>query len=386
MSKKTRGNGEGSIYYNQSKELWCSQYIVGIGESGKLKRKTMYGKTRKEVKDKLEQLITQLRNEKYIDKSNITVGELGQRIVDEGFELNYLNEGSYLRKKEILKKIKQSEIGSIAVQKVTNEIIIKFLKFLTQYSQSMIKKEYGLLKNIFERAVAENILLKNPMVYTPQLKMPKSKKQTKKVKALTIDEQKKFVQALKETDCKYKDQMLLMLYTGLRMGEINALSKENINIKRKEIEVKRTVTRDKDDKPKLGNTTKTYAGKRKIKCENEYIMQILTNRMQQESGELLFTEKSGQIVKTSNVNQEFKRICKQQVITKQPDQTNQHMLRHTYATRCIESGMRAEVLQKILGHTDIKTTINTYCDIFAEYEKSSIDQVNKYLKEKGLLL
>ena len=53
------------------------------------------------------------------------------------------------------------------------------------------------------------------------------------------------------------------------------------------------------------------------------------------------------------------------------------MLRHTYATRCIESGMPAEVLQKLLGHKDIQATINTYNTIFDKFKK---EQVNKYIE------
>ena len=51
---------------------------------------------------------------------------------------------------------------------------------------------------------------------------------------------------------------------------------------------------------------------------------------------------------------------------------NIHMLRHTYATRCIESRMPAEVLQKLLGHKDISTTINTYTTIFDEFKEDEV--------------
>ena len=53
------------------------------------------------------------------------------------------------------------------------------------------------------------------------------------------------------------------------------------------------------------------------------------------------------------------------------------MLRHTYATRCIESGMRAEVLQKLLGHQNISTTINTYTTIFDQFKNEQVEESTK---------
>ncbi len=62
---------------------------------------------------------------------------------------------------------------------------------------------------------------------------------------------------------------------------------------------------------------------------------------------------------------------------------NQHMLRHTFATRCIEAGIPAEVLQKLLGHKDIQTTINTYTTIFDKFRDKQIDKYVDYISIIG---
>ena len=58
-----------------------------------------------------------------------------------------------------------------------------------------------------------------------------------------------------------------------------------------------------------------------------------------------------------------------------------HMLRHTFATRCIEAGMSAVVLSKILGHKNIQVTLNTYTDVFDKYRKEEMMKVDEYFSQ-----
>lgn len=60
------------------------------------------------------------------------------------------------------------------------------------------------------------------------------------------------------------------------------------------------------------------------------------------------------------------------------------MLRHTFATRCIESGMQAKVLQQILGHKRISTTLDTYTSVFDKFNKNESEKYNNYMKQIGL--
>ena len=100
---------------------------------------------------------------------------------------------------------------------------------------------------------------------------------------------------------------------------------------------------------------------------------------------LLFYNPKNIYYSTGQVNMVFKRLCEKNNIAQGYD-VNQHMLRHTFATRCIESGMPANVLSKVMGHADIRTTLEVYCDVFDNYEKQHANRTYDYLNKNQLLL
>lgn len=380
---KSRGNGDGTIYYSEIHKLWVSQITLKNG-----KRKTVYGKTRKAVKDKMIQMQNDLSLSRYVDETQITVSDFTSRLIEEDYALNVINDNSYLRKKETLKRIERQYIGDIPIQKVTETDVFVFLKSITDYSDSVISKIFSLLNRCFKEAVRKDVILKNPM---DGARKPKSNKPKEKVRALTIEEQKKLLDVLTQNNhIKYKEQMLLMLYTGMRMGEINALDIKDVNLTFSTVTVRRTVTRDSKEHTIIGKTTKTYAGMRTLPL-SEPAKRVLDNYMKTyipNSESLLFYDyRANKVITTSQVNLELCRALKKYNILDKniPGKVSLHSLRHTYATRCIESGMSAKVLQMLLGHTDIKTTLNTYCDAFDSFKNEHIDRATDYLKKQGLV-
>ena len=102
----------------------------------------------------------------------------------------------------------------------------------------------------------------------------------------------------------------------------------------------------------------------------------------------MFTQPNGEFITSQMVNSSFIELNKKyHFIDKAiPGKVTTHSLRHTFATRCIESGMPAKVLQKLLGHQSITTTLDTYCDVFSSFNEKNITQLEDYLSENQITI
>ncbi len=392
---KKRGNGEGTIFKREinGKTFWVTEYTIAMYDekTGKRKRKTIYGKTRQEVKNKLEKIITDLNTDSYVDKSKVKFKDLTKEFIDNGYKLNQLSDSSYVRKLNTYNQICTHYMADMEIQKISEDDLKDFLIYITKYSNSVIGKIYGVVNNTFKRAVRKNIIKYNFLDDKMEFCKPKSNRKDKNVHGFTIDEQKKFINAIiNDTSYKYHYQFLLSLYTGMRMGEINALDKDlDIDFDNKIIHVRRTLTKNTEDKTVMGSYTKTKNGIRDIVMDEqvEFILKEYINKEYQPNTEnlLFFNVKKNTYYTTGQINMVFKRFCEHYNIGKGYD-VNQHMLRHTFATRCIEAGMPANVLSKIMGHADIRTTLEIYCDVFDNYEKQHSNRTYDYLNKNNLLL
>ena len=170
----------------------------------------------------------------------------------------------------------------------------------------------------------------------------------------------------------------------MRSGEILSLKATDIDYKNNVIHIQRSTTRNIKGKVIIGENTKTINSLRDISI-NPLINKILKDSFKEfrfNENNLLFSAKDGSLIANGTINSAFKRLCKKYNIKN--GEVNFHMLRHTYATRCIESGMQAKVLQKKLGHHDITITLNTYTDIFSKYEDTCDNSYTEYLEKNKL--
>ena len=90
MAKK-RGNGEGSIYYSEKLNRWVGQFTAGVKSNGTANRKSVYGKTRKEVADKITTALNEIKEHTFVDKSDITLLQLMVENTEDKFNANKNN-------------------------------------------------------------------------------------------------------------------------------------------------------------------------------------------------------------------------------------------------------------------------------------------------------
>lgn len=368
-SKTRRNNGEGTFYYSESTKLYVGQFYDNNG-----KRMSVTSKDKKKCLTKLKAKLKAVDEGTYVEKNKDTIGKLAQRYVEKQYKSNNVNTNTYITKKMYVDNIQKSAIGNIQIQQITKNDIQDYLDTLTKYSNSYIHKIWVLLKKVFEIAVKDEVIIKNPM---NSVDKPKSEQEPQEVLALTLDEQIRFEKYFKESNEPYKNIFLLSLKTGMRCGEVLALKLEDIDYENGIIHVRRTVTRNDLAQPVLGVITKNKKT-RDIPMSDEVraILKEATSQMVINANHLLFTLPDGSIIRPSTINTVFKRICKKLGFN---SKYSMHCLRHSFATRCIEAGMSMPVVQKLLGHKDIETTINIYTTIFDRYSNDEFGKLAEYM-------
>lgn len=373
---RPKGSKQGSVFYDNRNKNWKAQYYVIDNDTKKEKRLKKSFKTEKEAHDFLSNLLYQKSNDLFIANNGIPLNQLMKANLQKKFDMNLISETQYGRVLKTIDVLEKNPLMKKKIEDITSDEIQDFLNTFTNYSNSYIKKLYEQLSQAYKYAMNKGYISRNPLV---DVVKPKSSKQDKVVRALEVEEQQKFTDYLMNRTIEeepYKNIFLIQMYMGLRVGEACALRSTDINLAKKLLYVNKTLTTDKDGYVIMGNTTKTYAGVREIPIP-EFIKGSLIEQMriaENNKDKQLFLSKYGNYIDNRNVNYILKKRLKELDI----EGISTHSLRHTYGTRCVEAGMRAVALQRLMGHNDVSVTLNTYTSVFNKYKESELEKVNDY--------
>lgn len=274
--------------------------------------------------------------------------------------------------KPVIGKMTLSDVKPLQCQKIFYDMADQGYRTSTIYQARIA------LYNMFEYAKENEVLCSNPC--KKSVKSDMGKPSEKKV-ALTRDIQKTFLQYAEGQS--YENQYRFILQTGLRTGELVGLKWEDVDFKSKTIQIRRSMEyrysakewRIGEPKSKSGYRTiplteEAVAILKKQKEKNKRISEIST-----EWEEFVFLCRKGTPVKNSTYDTALFKICDKAKIPR----FSMHILRHTFATRCIEAGMKPKTLQMLLGHSNIGITMNLYVHTTEEEKKKEMDLVAEAL-------
>lgn len=265
------------------------------------------------------------------------------------------------------------EVNTIHCQKIMNNMADEGYRTATLYQTRIA------LYNMLDYAFQNDIIPKNPCS-----KMVKSDigKESSKKEALTIEAQKSFCRFAKGT--AYEFQYKFILQTGLRTGELVGLEWKDVDFKNKTITIQRSLEYRHSTGEWREGPPKSKSGYRTIPLTDEAIRLLKLQKAKNDSfkcidirwKEKVFLCRKGTPIKNSTYDTGLYKICDNANIKR----FSMHVLRHTFATRCIEAGMQPKTLQTILGHSNLGVTMNLYVHTTDDQKSMEINKVAQALK------
>lgn len=378
MAKK-RGRGEGGIT-KRSDGRWQGTVTIGRNDDGTQRRQYVYGKTRGEVADKINELIHKINSGTFIDKyKSPLVSEWLNTWLNQ-YKKNSVKESTFDQYETLLRVHIIPEFGEIKLTDLTEDHLQNFYNklYANGTSARTIQIINVVLSSALKKAIKNRLILFN---VCEAVELPKQSKKERRV--LTSDEQKRLVEELQ------KDSQGVMyvvaLFTGMRRGEVLALTWDDVDLENATINVCKTLNRvktyqDSGDKTKLIVTDpKTKTSNRVIPIVDVLIPLLEEqHNLTRENNEfnLVFPSESGGYIDPGNYNRKFYKIVKRAGLPK----ANPHSLRHSFATRALEAGVDIKTTQELLGHSSMAITADLYTHSLMDHKKKEIHKLKSVSK------
>lgn len=264
-----------------------------------------------------------------------------------------------------------SEISPLILQKFISELTLSGNKRTGKgLSPNFVKSVISVLQNSLKTA---HILGLTSEYVADKIKRPKIVE--KQVECFTLTEQKQIEQYITESKKPKLKGIILCLYTGLRIGELLALTWDDVDFVKSRLSVTKTCHDGKADGQHciIVDTPKTETSRRYIPLPKP-LLAILQDLRKQSDGVYVITDK-GSPVFVRSYQRTFELLLKRLNIPHK----GFHALRHTFATRAIECGMDVKSLSEILGHKNATITLNRYAHSLWEHKSEMMNKLGKLL-------
>lgn len=377
--KKGRILKDGESYRTDGRYMY--RYVNLKGE-----RHCIYARSLDDLREKEQQIQRDLQDGIDYSAGSITVIELVQKYVATKRGVKYNTKVGYNFVQNLMKKhdfcykrirdVKPSDAKTWLIQLHENG-----------YKYSTLTTIRGVIKPAFDMAVEDDIVRRNPFAF-PVVDVVAN--DTTNRKALTPKEKENLLSYLLEDKCRrrYYDEVVILLETGLRISELYGLTISDIDFQNSRIRVERQLvrTRHTGSCQYYIETPKTESGKRYVPMSPEAIQafqNVIQNRKKPKSeivvdgySNFIFLDKDGKPKVAGHLEHAMTRI-----VRKYNDShidkliVSPHVLRHTFCTEMVRSGMTIKELQYILGHADAYTTLNIYSHSDYETAKKSFENV-----------
>lgn len=391
MGKDLKGKELGTGLRQKSNGVYSARYVDRFGN-----RKEIYDRSLAELKRKLNTALHDDANGNNVEDNSITLSQWFKSWI-EIHKYKVIRNNTKMYYTQLYTKHIEPFLGKKKIKDITQLNIKALLKELDQkgYHYETKNKVRIMLLDMFDKAMVDNYVLKNPC---KGIRLARDEK--KDMRVFSREEQAEFFECSKGTF--YDNLFVVAVSTGLRQGEICALTWDDIDFEKKEISVTKTLLYQKlegDTQKEFHlNPPKTRTSKRTVPISKQYETALKkqyiqrNNVMARKSAKplegfenLLFTTKYGTPICNQILLDAIKRIieeinlCRDEL--EQFEIFSPHCFRHTFATRCFEAGIQPKTVQTYLGHATLQMTMDLYTSVLGNHRQEEMQKLENVLND-----
>jgi len=354
---------------------WYYRYDIIDPATGKRKQKEVGGfQTLREAEEAAKRIQYELQTGTYVEPTKTTVESYLLEYVDTVLK-NEVAQNTYEQRRAYILNHIAPRIGKITLTSLSPQHVQKlYSELLKQYSPGHVQNIGNLLTKALNQAVRWGLIARNPAAL---VKKPHKFRKNPNMKVWTVEQQKRFLECVEQDSPFYYTIFLLALTSGMREGELLALMDDCLDLKNDRVVVKRTLVRLSrglyiGDKPKTESSIRTIQIPKKT---TQALRRWLLMRPPSSLGLVFPSPKTGEILHPNSLHKAFEKYIKMAEVPR----INFHGLRHTFATTLLANNLNPKIVQEMLGHASIKTTMDTYAHVLPVMHKSAAEQLGAVL-------